>query len=259
MRLALVVLVASLAAPFTVAAEEPTPAERAREILDRVDDLWRGSSSRGVMQMRVVTRHYERSLELEAWSRGKEHSLVRVRKPKKEAGMATLKAENSIYTYLPKTDRTIRITSGMMMGSWMGSHFTNDDLVKESRLSEDYEAIISFEGERDGVRVLDFTLTPHPDAAVVWGRIEITVQDGWGDHPEALIPLRQVYYDEDGAVSRTQTLSDVQVVQDRVLPTSLRMVPADEEGEYTEIRYGDLAFDIEIDDGFFSLAQLRRR
>lgn len=100
---------------------------------------------------------------MENWTQGKEKSLVRLLSPRKEKGTITLKSGNAIYTYLPKTDRTIRLTSSMMMGSRMGSHFTNDDLVKESRLSDDYVPQIIFEGDRDGGNIIEFALEPKPE------------------------------------------------------------------------------------------------
>ena len=121
---------------------------RVRVLLSKVDDLWRGQSSYAITSMHVKTEHYERTMRMEGWSKGKEKTLFRIMLPLREKGTSTLKSDNHIYTYLPKTDRTIKLTSGMMMGSWMGSHLTNDDLVKEARLEEDYTAEISFEGMR---------------------------------------------------------------------------------------------------------------
>ena len=149
--------------------------DRAKEILRHIDDLWRGASSYGIFSMQVKTAHYTRNMRMEAWSKGKEKTLVRILEPLKEKGTASLKSGNSIYSYLPRTDRTIRLTSGMMMGSWMGSHFTNDDLVKESRMEEDYHVTISYEGVRNGRKIIEFQLTPKPDAAVVWGKVVLIV------------------------------------------------------------------------------------
>ncbi len=132
----------------SLSAETKNPTEWAKEILRKIDDLWRGDSSHGILTMKVQTKNYTRTLRMEGWSKGKENSLVKIISPLKERGTATLKSDSTIYTYLPKTDRTIRLTSGMMMGSWMGSHFTNDDLVKDSRLEDDFDPTISFEGER---------------------------------------------------------------------------------------------------------------
>ena len=110
-----------------------------------VDRLLRGDSSRGIVSMEIVTGNWERKLSMEAWSLGTDFFLARLRSPKKEVGIATLKAENHIWNYLPKIDRTQKIPTSMMGGSWMGSHFTNDDLVKQSRLSVDYDIALSLE------------------------------------------------------------------------------------------------------------------
>ena len=108
--------------------------ETAKQIIEHVDRLLRGESSRGVATMHVVTEHWERRLTMEMWSLGTDYSLVRVQAPAKEAGTATLMADKDIWNSLPKVDRTIKVPASMMAGSWMGSHFTNDDLVKESQL-----------------------------------------------------------------------------------------------------------------------------
>lgn len=239
------------------AAQEP-PAKsiqlsRARQILQEVDDLWRSTSSQGTISMRVKTMHYTRNLRMESWSKGKEKSLVRILSPLKEKGTVSLKSGNTMYTYLPKTDRTIRLTSSMMLGSWMGSHFTNDDLVKESRLSEDYDPEIIFEGERDGLSIIEFALLPKPDAPVVWGKIVITVRAA--DH----VPLLSLYYDEDMVLARTLTFDQIKEMGGRLVPAVLKMVPTDKPQEYTELVYEDIRFDINISDSFFSLMQLRRK
>jgi outer membrane lipoprotein-sorting protein len=189
---------------------------------------------------------------LESWTKGKEKSLVRIISPLKEKGTISLKNGNTLYTYLPKTDRVIRLTSGMMMGSWMGSHFTNDDLVRESRLSEDYIPAILFEGSRDGREIIEFQLEPKPEAPVVWGRIVITVRAG--DY----LPLVSRYYEEDLTLARTLSFRDIREMDGRMLPAILHMQPEDKPGEYTEMTYQDIEFDVELPESLFSLMQLRR-
>jgi hypothetical protein len=221
-------------------------------LLAEVDDLWRGQSSHAITTMQVKTEHYTRSMRMEGWSKGKEKTLVRVIEPLREKGTATLKSGNHIYTYLPKTDRTIKLTSGMMMGSWMGSHLTNDDLVKEARLEEDYDGEISFEGERDDQNVIEFTLIPKPDAAVVWGKLVLVIEAGTHN------PIIEYYYDEDMQLARTISFSDLKQLGGRLRPSVLRVEPEDKPGEYTEFVYESLEFDVELDDRLFSLSSLRR-
>ena len=227
--------------------------DRARAILRKIDDLWRSTSSVARLKMVVKTEHYTRTLVLDSWTRGKEKSLVRIVSPLKEAGTVSLKNGNAMYTYLPKTDRVIRLTSGMMMGSWMGSHFTNDDLVKESRLADDYNPEITYEGRRDGRKIIRLTLLPKPDAPVVWGKIVTTVR------AENYLPLVSLYYNEDMFLARTLTFSDIREMGGRKLPVVLRMVPADKPGEYTELTYESIRFGVPLRDSRFSLLQLRRR
>lgn len=222
-----------------------------REIIDEVDRLLRGESSRGTATMDIVTEHWERSLSMRIWSLGTEYSLVRVTAPNREAGTATLKADDDIWNYLPRVDRTIKIPTSMMMGSWMGSHFTNDDLVKESRLVEDYDIAIEYEGPRDGEEVWEFALTPKPEAAVVWGKILYQVRK------RDMMPTWAEYYDEDGELQRTLTFSDYEVLDDRKIPKRMTVQPADKPNERTTVRYEDLEFNIDIDASFFSLRNLK--
>ena len=246
---ALVVAMASGALTVTPVVAQPDPVE----IMERVDRLLRGDSSRGVATMEVVTENWEREITMEMWSLGTEFSLVRVQAPAREAGTATLMAEDNIWNYLPKVERTIKIPSSMMGGSWMGSHFTNDDLVRESQLIEDYDIEIAFAGDRDGDDVWEFRLTPKPEAAVIWGHLEFRVQQ------LDYMPLWSRFYNEDGELVRTMEYSEFTEFAGRLVPAVMDMQPHDKPGERTTIRYEELEFDLDIDESFFSLKRLQRR
>ncbi len=252
--LALLVVYGGLFGQAGAAVSAPSPDEQeARAILREIDDLWRATSSQGMVRMQVQTANYTRSMRMEIWSKGKDRSLVRIVSPLKEKDTASLKTGNTMYTYLPKTDRTIRLTSSMMMSSWMGSHFTNDDLVKESRLAEDYDPRITFRGRRDGMEIIEFTLQPHQDAAVVWGRIVMTVT------AQGHLPLLATYYDEDNVLARTIYFSEVKNMGGRLLPALLKVIPTDKPGEYTELVYETMRFDLDLPESLFSLLELRHR
>jgi len=228
-------------------------AATAQEILERVDDLWRGESSFAEMTMEIKTEHYERSMKLKAWSLGKDHSLMLITYPPKDRGVATLKVDKDIWNYLPRVNRVIRVPTSMMMANWMGSHFTNDDLIKESRMSEDYESEVTFEGPRDGITIYELTLVPRPDAPVVWGRIEFTVIQ------ETLIPIHGLYYDEEGLLTRTMLFSDVKTMAGREVPAVMTLIPEDKPEERTVITYDSLDLDLDLDKGFFSRANITRK
>jgi outer membrane lipoprotein-sorting protein len=234
--------------PLQAQAGELTP----REILDRVDDTWRGNSGRGKMRMQVVTEHWNRELTIEFWSQGKEKSLMRILAPLKEKGTATLMVDDNIWNYLPKVKRTIKVPSSMMGGSWMGSHFTNDDLVKDSRMADDYNFEVTFEGERDGKKVVELTCIPKEEAAVVWGKVVVTAQtDFW-------IPLEMKYFDEDLDLARVMTFSDVRKVGGRRVPLRATMVPTDKPNESTTVIYDEIEFDVKLNPSLFSKRNLQR-
>ena len=200
------------------------------------------------MAMTVVTGHWTRELRLEAWSQGREKSLFRILSPRKEKGTATLKSGRQMWNYLPKVDRVIKVPSSMMAGSWMGSHFTNDDLVKESRMADDYD----FEfGEAAADGEIAIVCRPKPEAPVVWGKVVVRVRGADG------MPLAVEYFDEDMEPARTMSFGDYREVGKRLIPLSMRIVPAHEPQEHTEVRYEQIEFDRPLAEDLFSLRGLR--
>lgn len=223
------------------------------ELIRHIDDLWRGDTSQALMTMTVKTQRYERTMTMESWSRGKAYSLVVIREPVKDRGIATLKVEDNIWNYLPKINRVTKVPSSMMSGSWMGSHFTNDDLVKDSSFEADYDSTLSFEGERDGKAVYEITSIAKPDAAIVWGKV-VTLID-----QKTLAPIESRYYDEQGKLIRTMTFDQFKPIGKRVVPMRMRLQPMDKPDESTVIVYDDIQFGVPLEASFFSLQSLQQR
>jgi outer membrane lipoprotein-sorting protein len=220
------------------------------EVLDHLDDMYRAKSSHSTITMTVVRERGTRELTLESWSQGLDDALVVIRAPAREAGTATLLTKEGLWNYAPRADRLIRIPPGLLSESWMGSHFTNDDLLQETKYRTDYTASLSW-GEEGGVRRLKVTLIPKPDAPVIWSKVEFTLTAGdW-------IPQRVDYYD--GAeIVRTMTYSDVQTVSGRKLPLTMTLVPSDAPDERTMLKYDELQLDIGVDPELFTRRGLRR-
>lgn len=223
-------------------------------LLDSVDDLHRGASSHAVLSMVVKTARWERSMKMEAWTLGEDYSLVRILAPKKERGTATLKAKDDLFTYLSKTGRTIKISGASMGGSWMGSHYTNDDLMKDSRLAQDFDRVVKAGPTIAGEPTWALVLTPKPKAVIVWGQVDVLVRKS------DLLPVGQLFYDEKLNPVRKLEFFDyqaqVQGTATRMVPRRTRMTPLDKPGEYTEISYETLDFGVKLDPNFFSLTQL---
>jgi len=220
-------------------------------ILNNVDDVYRSNASHGILTLSVKTSNWQRSLTLEQWSKGNDMHLLKVLKPKKEKDLATLRVDNNVWNYMPKVKRVVKIPSSMMSSSWMGSHFTNDDLVKQSRMVIDYNFSITYEGLRDGADIVEISCIPKKNAAVVWGKVEVIV------YRNDFIPLNIVYYDEDLKLSRTLKFSNIQVLGGKKIPLQMKMVPTDEPEESTTILWEKINFDLTIKDDFFSLRKLQ--
>ncbi len=222
-----------------------------RKILDSVDDIYRSNTSHGILTLAVTTKNWQRTLTLEQWSKDKNKHLIKVLKPKKEKDLATLRVDTNVWNYMPKVKKVVKIPSSMMSSSWMGSHFSNDDLVKQSRMVKDYDFSISFEGIRDGIDIVEITCFPKMNAAVVWGKVEVIV------YKEDFIPLRLIYYDEDLNLSRKLEFSNIQIIDNKKIPLKMQMVPENEPGESTTIQWKEIKFDLTISDDFFSLRKLQ--
>ena len=219
-------------------------------LLNLTDDVARGESSVATIRMEVKTERYERSVTMKAWSKGTDKSLVVIQEPAKEKGVSTLMVEDDIWNYLPKVDRTMKIPAAMMSGSWMGSHITNDDLVKGSRMSEDYSAtMVEQPADGDDRYVID--LVPNPDAPVVWGKVQVVISG-------KEIPVSTEFFDEKGNLVRSMLYQDVRTLDGREMPTTFLVVPADAPEEYTKISYVEMDFDVELPDSTFSLQALKQ-
>jgi outer membrane lipoprotein-sorting protein len=247
-------IITPLLAVLTLSTQAAEPDSLTQADIDRiireVDQLYRSQSSYSQLEMEIVTPHWQRTLTMKAWTQGTDKTFIRITAPDKEKGVATLRIKNEMWNYLPKTNKVIKIPPSMMMSSWMGSDFTNDDLVKEFSLFKDfsYQWIPSPPGSEDTIFI---RCIPRPDLPVVWGSIETAVRKK--DH----IPVWQKYYDEKGKLMRTLSYSEVRRFGDRTIPATMEMIPQNKEGHKTVIRYLEIEFDRKIGDEVFSLRNLR--
>ncbi|HEX9614473.1 MAG TPA: outer membrane lipoprotein-sorting protein [Bacteroidota bacterium] len=226
--------------------------QSAHEIIKRSEGLVRGENSRGTFRMTVVTPEYSRTIVMDSWWKGEEKALIEIKSPPREAGNKTLKVGNELWMYLRNTETTIKVPPSMMMQSWNGSDFTNDDLVRESSLEEDYTMTIAGHDTVDNAPVWEIELLPKPTAPVVWGRILHWVRKS--DY----LPARTEYYDEKGTLVRTMIYSEYRIFDKRRLPSTWKMIDNQEPGEYTQLEYLSLEFDATISDRVFSLQELER-
>jgi len=221
-----------------------------KKLIKEVDDLYRSEASYAELEMEIVTPHWERTLVMKSWTEGMDKTFIRISSPLKEKGVATLRIENEMWNFLPKTNKVMKIPPSMMMSSWMGSDFTNDDLVKEFSLFEDYTYEL-IEVDTPATDLHFINCIPRENLPIVWGNIVIAVLK------DRHLPVWQKYYDEKGHLMRVMTYSEVTKFGERLIPATMEMVPLTKEGQKTVIRYKEIEFDIEVDKEIFSLRNLR--
>ena len=219
-------------------------------LLRAYDDLYDSSGTAARVEISIVTPKKTRTLGLRLWGKGDDKALIVIDAPPRDAGTATLKVGKNLWNYLPKISRTIRVPPSMMMGSWMGSDLTNDDLVRDSSYEDDYESeVVGRSEDPPGWKV---RMNARPDAVGLWNTLEMVFSyDDW-------LPVMAQFFDRKDRLSRTMRFQDVKVLGGRRIPTLISIVPEREEGRRTEFRYLDVEFDVELSDDMFSLSRLER-
>lgn len=224
----------------------------ATDIVRRADAHLRGESSRATFSMKIVRPDWSREMRLKFWSKGNDYALILVTDPARDRGTTFLLREDEVWNYRPDIDRVIKLPPSMMGQSWMGSDFTNDDLVKESSIVADYRHEVVGDSTIAGRETWKVRLTPKPEAAVVWGKIHLWIGK------EKPLQLRAEYFDEGGDLVNVMEMSEIREIGGRVLPTRMEMRPVDEPGRRTIMVYEEMAFNIDIDEGFFSQRNMKR-
>ncbi len=221
-------------------------------LLKRTEMVLEGRSSLAVMSMAIQTPSYARTVKMKVWSKGRDFALVRVLEGgARETGMMTLKREKQLWNYLPQAGRVMKLPSGMMGDSWMGSDFTNDDLVHGSSMVNDFTSKVDKTDDHAGRRAWFVTLTPKAGAKVVWGKIEVIIDR------ETCVPLEQRFFDDDGVLSRRMAYSEIKKVGWRNYPMKMSIYPA-EKGRSTAITYESIELDGDVSDDTFSLRRLQQ-
>ncbi len=235
-----------LTVPAFAAAEE----RDAREIVRDAINHWRGLSSYTEMTMVIHRPDWERSMTMQAWTKGQDHSLVRVMEPKKDRGNGTLMNKKNMWSYSPKINRVIKIPSSMMGQSWMGSDFSNKDIARADDIIDEYEHRILSTEVVDGVTVYEIESIPNEDAAVVWGREVLRIRE---DH----VVLEQSFFDQDGELVKILSTMEVAEMGGRTIARRQRMAKVEQPEEWTEITVNTVNYEVELSDSLFTQSNLR--
>lgn len=225
----------------------------ARQIIEKADAIMKGvKSTKAEMTITTIRPKWTREMSLKSWSKGSSNSMIYITAPAKEKGTTFLMKEKEVWNWLPSIERTIKMPPSMMMQSWMGTDFTNDDLVQQSSIVVDYEHNLIGDSIIDKRACYKLELIPKEDAPVVWGKIY-----SWVDKKD-FIQLRVEFYDEDDYLINIMLSSEIKVMGGKLLPTKMEMIPVEKKGQKTIMTYKSIEFDIEIEDSFFSIQNMKR-
>lgn len=231
------------------ASAQPVDASR---LVQQAEDRLRGDRLYAEMKMTIIRPRWQREISMKSWSLGQDYSMVLITAPARDKGTAFLKRKKEIWNWQPSIDRSIKLPPSMMTQSWMGSDFTNDDLVEQSSLVRDYTHRLT---GTDKVETYDchvVELTPKPDAAVVWGKVVMWIET------EHLLELKVETYDEEGMLVNTLLGKQIRQLGGRLLPTRLELTPAGKPGHMTIVEQRKLDFDTKVSADWFSLENLKR-
>lgn len=227
-------------------------AQNPKELVQKSDELLKGTSTEMELKMTVVRPSWTRETTLKSWGKGEEYSLILITGPARDKGTAFLKRGREMWNWQPSIDRVVKMPPSMLTQSWMGSDFTNDDLVRQTSMVHDFDHRLLGSEVIEGRNCHIVELIPHEDAAVTWGRIVI-----WIDQKDFL-QLKVEFYDEDEYLVNIMHGKAIKTMGGRTLPTILELVPADKPGEKTVIEYVSARFDVPISDDFFSVQNMKR-
>jgi len=229
-----------------------TVGQDATKIVKKSNDNNLGLTSQGISKMTVVRPDWTREVEMKSWSKGTDYYLIYITSPARDKGQVFLKRKMELWNWMPSIGRMIKLPPSMMMQSWMGSDFTNDDLLKQSSLVKDYKHTIIAEEKIDNYNTWKIEFIPKPDAPVVWGKILMWITK------EHYLQIKVEYYDETLELVNTMVGSKIKNVGDRMLPTKMEMIPADKPGNKTVLEYSKIVFDKPISDRFFSQQNMKK-
>ena len=229
----------------------PSWTQDAKDIVKRADDKMRGQTSQAEMIIKTTRPTWTREMTVRTWMKGTEYAMILIQSPVKDRGTVFLKRKKEVWNWLPTLERSIKLPPSMMSQSWMGTDFTNDDLVTESSVVEDYNHTIAGDTLIAGKSCYIIQMIPKPESAVVWGKLIVCIDK------EDFLELHSRFYDEEDGLVNVMNSFDIQDMDGRLVPTRLEMIPMDKKNQRTEIIYKKILFNRPIDDAFFTIERMR--
>jgi len=225
----------------------------ATDIVRKADEKFNGEkSSYSLMSMTIIRPEWQRTIEFKNWTLGRDYALTLITAPAKEAGQSFLKRGSEMWSWNPSISRLIKLPPSMMSQGWMGSDYTNDDILRESSVVIDYIHEIVGEENIDGRICYKIKMTAREDASIIWGK-----QIRWIDKKDFLV-LKAELFDEDGYLVRTETGSDIKIMDGRTITSKIELIPEEEPENKTLLEIREIKFNIPVEENYFSQQNMKQ-
>lgn len=211
----------------------------------------RGTTSQAELIIKTIRPAWTRSMDVKVWMKGHDFSMILIQSPAKDKGIVFLKRKKEVWNWMPALERTIKLPPSMMSQNWMGTDFTNDDLVKESSVVTDYDHSILGDTVIDKRNCYIIQMIPKPETAIVWSKLIVCIDK------KDFLELHTRFYDEDGKIVNIMNAYDVKIMDGRLIPTRFEMIPMDKKNQKTEMRYKTIQYNRPIADGFFTSEKMK--
>ena len=229
----------------------PLFAQNASDIVKKADEKMRGATSQAELTIKTIRPSWTRSMDVKVWVKGNDYSMILIQSPAKDKGIVFLKRKKEVWNWMPALERTIKLPPSMMSQNWMGTDFTNDDLVKESSVVNDYDHSIVGDTVIDSRSCYIIQMIPKAEAAVVWSKLIVCIDK------KDFLELHTRFYDEDGKIINIMNAYDVKIMDGRLIPTRFEMIPADKKNQKTEMTYKTIQYNRPIEEAFFTSEKMK--
>lgn len=248
----LIILLGIVVLAIPVLSAQNVASMSAKEVIKKADENMRGKTSQAEITIQIIRPTWKREMKMKVWSKGDDYSIILITSPAKEKGTVFLKRKKEVWNWIPSIERTIKLPPSMMSQSWMGTDFTNDDLVKEASSVSDYTHEFLGKEKIDGKDCHIIEMIPKPSAAIIWEKVIV-----WIDVIDFL-QLKAAFYDEDGELVNIMNSENIKELGGRKITTKIEMIPVNKEGHSTVINYNNIIFDKEINDNFFTTRNMKQ-
>ncbi len=145
--------------------------QEAKSLVSKAEASQMKFASTATIRITSVRPTYTKVLDVKVWALNNSYALVQITAPERERGTAYVRAQNKMWSFLPKANKVIQLPSSMLMQGWMGSDMQMDNLLGEASYAQEYLLVYKGTEEANGRACHVIEATPKPGVPVVWSKV----------------------------------------------------------------------------------------